>query len=94
LLKCENPSGNIGLATLMLFPVCGSITGLASTFYKGKNAIKECLISSGAVSFLLVAIGLIVSKGKISVSILINIAIFTLSSIVVAYISRPKRRRR
>ena len=94
LMKTENPSENLGIGTIMLFPICGSVCGLAASLYKGENATKECLLASGICSLLMIALGLVFSSGRLSPSVLINSLVFMSSSVIIAYLSRPKQRRR
>lgn len=93
LLQSENPSGNIGIITVMLFPASGAISAVLTTLFKGENAVKEELMASFGTSLLIIALGLIFSKGALSSGVLINAAVFILSSLTVSYLSRPKRRR-
>ena len=94
LMRSENPSENLGIGTIMLFPICGSVCGLAGSLYKGENATKESLMASSICSLLLIVLGLILSGGRLSPSVLINSLVFILSSVIIAYLSRPKQRRR
>ena len=93
LMRCENPSGNVGIATIMLFPLSGSVCGIATTLYKGENGVKESLIAALIISALLCIIGLVVLKGALSPSVLINCATFILSSAILSYLARPKAKR-
>lgn len=94
LLKCENPSGSVGLATVLIFPLAAAITSVATTFYKGEGALRECLISSLIISGIIISLGLIFSGGSFPFSALLNCATFMLSSTVISIFARPKTKRR
>ena len=94
LLSSQNPTGSVGLATVLLFPLAAAVTAIATTLYKGESAIRECLISSLLVSGLVISLGLIFSGGSFPFSALLNCAAFTLSSLAISILARPKAKRR
>ncbi len=93
IMRLENPSASLTITALMLFPVCGSLSAVLTTRYKGENAVKEGLIASFSTSILIILLGLIFSHGALSASVLISSCVFILSNLCISYLARPKSRR-
>ena len=93
ILRLEDPSSAVGIASVMLFPLSGALSAVLTSRYKGEIAVKESLISSLLISFVIIFIGLIARGGTLPISALYNGGLLIASSIIIAYLTRRKSRR-
>ena len=94
----NNPTANIGLASLASLVISAVISGITITRIKGDGGIKLAGLVSIAVVLILLLIALIMKKGSVLPSAFMNygcyVGIFVLSAYIGKKRSGTRRRRR
>ena len=89
----KNPSAAVGIVGALTHLACGIITAFAICRYKAEGALFCCLVYSLAF-FLLALGGGIFTDGKISLTAVINSAIYTAVSVLFAAVFKWAKRKR
>ena len=90
----QNPLSTLGIMTIVIIAGSGAICGVSLSRVFKENGIQMTVLSSLFLSLIILAVGLILGGGKISLKLPLNILIYLLCSIISAYLARPKGRKR
>ena len=86
----SSPGRYLGIFSMLSLFFSGAVTGITVARKKGDVRVFAALLSSLAVTLLLLGVSLI-AKGGISGAVIINCVIFTFSAIVFSIAYREKR---
>ena len=89
----ENPIAKISLFALLAFLVSGAVSAFINAKRKVEGGTLFSLLSSLIASTLFFSVGLIVSRGKIELSLLMNVLCYILISFVFARLASIKKKR-
>lgn len=92
--KLENPMGILGGATLAALILSGALSAFITVKRRGDGGFSISLLSSSAVSVILLVAGLIAGGGKIPFAPLMNALCYLLVSFFFAWLASRKRKRR
>lgn len=94
--KLENPTGNMGMVSMLTLYACALISGFSVAKFKGEGGALPSSMSSLIFVLLLLVVGLIISRGKLPVITAVNYAVYMIISILGSLFAarKPKRRRR
>lgn len=90
----ENPTSNIGIASLATLISSAAVSGIIISRYKGNEGMKVAGLSSLATVLIMLIIGVILSGGKFSPSAFINYGCYVGISLLAAYLGRKRGKRR
>lgn len=90
----KNPISALGIMTIVTIAASGVITGVSLSRVFKESGTQMTALSSLLLSLIILAVGLILGGGKISLKLPLNVIIYLLSSIISAYLARPREKRR
>lgn len=88
-----SPSKHLGIFSMLSLFLSGSITGISAARKKGEVRVIVALLSSLAVTVLLLGTSLI-ARRTVGGAVIINCVIFALSALVFSFLYHGKRTRR
>ena len=90
----KNPLSTLGVMTIVIIAGSGAICGVSLSWVFKKDGMQMTALSSLLLSLIILAVGLILGGGKISLKLPLNILIYVLCSIISAYLARPRGKKR
>ena len=94
LIGLKNPTGSIRTASLAVFLITASIAGFSVSRYKGNGGALLSILTSAAFIFILFAVTLISSRGKVSGGIFMNYICYIMISVFTAFLAGKRKKRR
>ena len=94
ILSTDNPTGNVGMGSMISFFICAAICGFAVSKYKGEGGALPAIASALLFTLVLLAIGLISTKGAIPLATVLNYAAYVIISALCAFFAARKTPRR
>ena len=92
LLVLKNPTAAIKPASLIIFLLCGAVSGFLTAKIKGKGGVAVSVISAFIFVVIMLLVALIVCRGKISGAALMNALCFMLTAALFAYFGRERKK--
>ena len=89
----ENPIALISISALLSYIISGAVSAFINAKRKGEGGTLTALLSSLLASALFFSVGFIISRGKIELSLLMNIFCYVLVSLVFAKIAGTNKKR-
>ena len=90
----ENPVSLVSPSALLSYLISGAFSAFINAKRKGEGGTLSAILSSLLASALFFFVGLICSRGKIELSVLMNILCYILVSILFARLAGIKKKRR
>ena len=94
LIGLKNPTGSIKTASLAVFLITAAIAGFSVSKYKGNGGALLSILTSAAFIFILLAVTLISSKGKVGGGIFMNYICYIMISAFTAFLAGKRKKRR
>ena len=96
LYSSKDPTGSIGIASLITLICSAAVSGIVISRFKGEGGVKFAGLSSLALIFILLIIGVILGSSVSFLGAFMNYACYLGTSLFAAYLGkkREKRRRR
>ncbi len=92
--RLDDPSGNLGHASLASLLIAGAISGFAVSKYKGDGGISASLISSLITVFIMLAAALIGKSGNVGGGIFMNYLCYLSLAALSAFLGRGREGRK
>ena len=89
----ENPIALISLSALLSYIISGAISAFVNAKRKGEGGTMSAILSSLSASCLFFLTGFVISRGKIELSLLMNILCYVLVSSLFAKLAGVKKKR-
>ena len=89
-----NPLSTLGIMTIVIIAGSAAICGVSLSWVFKEDGTQMTVLSSLLLSLIILAVGLILGGGKISLKLPLNILIYVLCSTISAYLTRPKGKKR
>lgn len=96
-LRFKNPTNLVPTASLVVFVLCGTVSGFSLSKLKGDGGMAFALITGLTFIFLFIIVSLILTKGRVPGMLFMNALCYLLVSAFWAFIGKKrqaKRRRR
>ena len=90
----EDPITLVSPSALLSFLISGAVSAFVNAKRKGEGGTLSATLSSLLASLLFSAVGLVISRGKIELSLLMNVLCYILVSFVFARLAASKKRKR
>lgn len=92
--KLDNPTGSMGMVSMLTLYICAVISGFAVAKFKGEGGVLPSVMSSLIFALFLLVIGLILSKGSVPFVTAVNYIVYVLLAIGGAFLACKKSNRR
>lgn len=92
--RTENPTGHIGLCSMIVLFITAAASGFATSRYKGDGGMLPAVLSSLLFALIVLIIGLVGGKGKLPLINVINLGAFMLISALSAALGRKREKKR
>ena len=94
LSRTENPTGHVGLCSMICLFVTAAASGFAVSKYKGDGGVLPAILSSLFFALIVLMIGLIGGKGKLPLISVINLGGFMIISALSAILAKKREHKR